>query len=212
MPDLFTKRLSELLGRHHMTFADLARRLEVAKSTAIEWREKVPRADHLVAIADCFGVSVDWLVGRPHAAPWSPQVRHLCDQLRSELTATTLPSANLEQRLAHAMQTCRLLFGREQSDFLVASVLGVTEAEVEPLYTAGAPWSDGMLLRFAEFTGIPVQWFLQGETRELCAVEAGEYLPAMMTLRAMGVSVSEFMRHFPVLVHVVEHVRRIGNT
>ena len=63
----FAARLSELRVSHDLTREDLAARLGVPAETVAAWErgEESPNADHLVALASFYGVTVDSLLKRP---------------------------------------------------------------------------------------------------------------------------------------------------
>ena len=63
----FAARISELRASHDMTQGDLAARLSVPEETVAAWErgEESPDADHLMAMATFFGVTVDSLLKRP---------------------------------------------------------------------------------------------------------------------------------------------------
>ena len=63
----FTARLHDLRASHNLTYEELAARLSVPEETVAAWEsgEDVPNADHLVALASFYGVTVDSLLNRP---------------------------------------------------------------------------------------------------------------------------------------------------
>lgn len=60
------ERLKELRKAHAMTQAALAERLELDKSTVAKYEasDVTPSSEILMKLADIFGVSVDYLLGR----------------------------------------------------------------------------------------------------------------------------------------------------
>lgn len=208
MSAIFTHRLAGLLDTHHMTYAELARRLSIAKTTTNEWREKVPRAEYLLAIAELFGVSVDWLMGRSNAPKWSPEVQSRCDQLRVLLSSQEQSDlATPAQRLADALTLWRSLDDQERSDWQMAVRLGVSQPELAQLRKGTAAVDDSVMAQFSQFTGIPVQWILTGESLQIAPTGLQEYIPAIMSLRATGVTGAELQDNLSVVIHMIEHVR-----
>ena len=63
----WTARLRDLRASHDLTGEELAARLGVKAETVAAWErgEEIPNADHLVALASFYGVSVDSLLRRP---------------------------------------------------------------------------------------------------------------------------------------------------
>lgn len=59
-------RIRELRLAHNLTQVEFANRLSVAKQTVSNWENDniQPSIDMLMKIADCFGVSTDYLLGR----------------------------------------------------------------------------------------------------------------------------------------------------
>lgn len=59
-------RIRELRRAHNLTQVEFANRLSVAKQTVSNWENDniQPSIDMLMKIADCFGVSTDYLLGR----------------------------------------------------------------------------------------------------------------------------------------------------
>ena len=60
-------RLNDLRVSHDLTVEDLAARLGVSADTIAAWEnaDEVPNADHLLALASLYGVTVDSLLHRP---------------------------------------------------------------------------------------------------------------------------------------------------
>lgn len=63
---MFRFRLEELRNEHHYSQAALARKIGVGQSTVGMWEngKNLPEVKKLLAIADLFDVSTDWLLGR----------------------------------------------------------------------------------------------------------------------------------------------------
>ena len=58
------EKIKELTKNRGMSMADLEEKLGFGKNTSYSWKKKMPGMDKLEAIADFFGVSIDYLVGR----------------------------------------------------------------------------------------------------------------------------------------------------
>lgn len=61
---MLINRLKELCDKHGETFASLERRMDFGNGTIRRWANTTPSADKLAKVADFFGVSVDYLMGR----------------------------------------------------------------------------------------------------------------------------------------------------
>ncbi|SMO54303.1 helix-turn-helix domain-containing protein [Melghirimyces algeriensis] len=62
----FSKRLIELRKQRGWTQQDLANKLKISRSTVANYEadRKIPREETLIAIANLFNVSIDYLLGR----------------------------------------------------------------------------------------------------------------------------------------------------
>ncbi|MBE6822840.1 MAG: helix-turn-helix transcriptional regulator [Ruminococcaceae bacterium] len=58
-------RISELLRKNNMTQADLARKTGISTGLISQWKNRAqnPSAEKLQKVAECFNVSVDYLLG-----------------------------------------------------------------------------------------------------------------------------------------------------
>ena len=63
---IFANRLKELMNFQSLSIAQLSQKINLPKSTINCWLLKIrsPQIDSLVAIADYFGVTTDYLLGR----------------------------------------------------------------------------------------------------------------------------------------------------
>lgn len=57
-------RIKELALSANITLPDLEKELGFGAGTISKWKTSVPSADKLAKVADYFGVSVDYLIGR----------------------------------------------------------------------------------------------------------------------------------------------------
>ncbi len=62
----FVERLKDLMLNKGFNIKKLAEYLKLPRTTVNSWllRKRTPRVDYLYTIADCLGVSIDYLVGR----------------------------------------------------------------------------------------------------------------------------------------------------
>lgn len=63
---IFANRLKELMNFQSLSIAQLSQKINIPKSTINCWLLKIrsPQIDSLVAIAEYFGVTTDYLLGR----------------------------------------------------------------------------------------------------------------------------------------------------
>lgn len=66
-PEAFVKRFSQLLEEDGRSVDVIADELDVDRSQVYRWKngERSPEGSNLAALADFFGVTMDWLWGRP---------------------------------------------------------------------------------------------------------------------------------------------------
>ncbi len=63
--DLFFKRYNQLLQENHLTNHALSKKLDFSPSDLKHWKEgTIPYLETIIKLADYFGVSIDYLVGR----------------------------------------------------------------------------------------------------------------------------------------------------
>jgi len=64
--NIFSERFKTLRNSSNVTMVNVAKALEITKQSVHQWdtAKTVPSADKLVELADYFGVSLDYLVGR----------------------------------------------------------------------------------------------------------------------------------------------------
>ena len=64
--NIFAQNFAILREKHNVTMVDVANALNIKKQSVHQWAKakNVPASDTLVALANYFNVSVDYLVGR----------------------------------------------------------------------------------------------------------------------------------------------------
>lgn len=58
------ERVSELAKKQHIGLKELATRLGLSESAIYQWRTSSPKSETLGKVADYFGVTTDYLLGR----------------------------------------------------------------------------------------------------------------------------------------------------
>lgn len=58
------ERVSELAKKQHIGLKELATRLGLSESAIYQWRTSSPKSETLAKVADYFGVTTDYLLGR----------------------------------------------------------------------------------------------------------------------------------------------------
>lgn len=77
----FPSTLRKLIDEHHTTMTELARTLGLSRQAVGQYADgsTQPNAEKLCAIADYFGVSTDFLLGRTDARTTDTSLRAVCD-------------------------------------------------------------------------------------------------------------------------------------
>lgn len=57
-------RIKELCKKRSISVSTLEERLNFPSNTIYQWKKRIPGTDKLSAVADYFGVSIDYLLGR----------------------------------------------------------------------------------------------------------------------------------------------------
>lgn len=105
---LLARRLREARHNAGLTLQEVARECGVAgKATVSRWEnEDAPRRPDdstLVRLADLYGVSIDFLLGRRHAEPESPALRAVRAEIRQRLPIETLRSLPVPERVRRVL-------------------------------------------------------------------------------------------------------------
>lgn len=80
------ERVTELAQKKGISVKKLEEELGLGRGSVHHWGESMPAADKLLKVADYFGVSVDYLLGR-EAAGQDPDRPDSYDEIRAELDA-----------------------------------------------------------------------------------------------------------------------------
>ena len=64
--DLFSTRIKQLRNERNLTMTDISNTLNIKMQSVQKWENKlnIPSADNIYALAELFGVSIDYLCGR----------------------------------------------------------------------------------------------------------------------------------------------------
>lgn len=78
MQQILAENIRKLLRRNKMSHAELARRLDVKQSSAGRYArgERTPSLEQIVAIAEIFNVSLDWLITGKDSSKGAPSEQH----------------------------------------------------------------------------------------------------------------------------------------
>lgn len=64
--EIFSDRLKDLMDARKLNIKDMSREINIPRSTINSWtlKKRSPRIDYLNILADFFGVTTDYLLGR----------------------------------------------------------------------------------------------------------------------------------------------------
>lgn len=78
------QRIKDLCESHNISLAQLERDTNIGSRSTFNWKKHSPSIDKVIAIADYFGVSLDYLTGREQASSViSKSERELLETYRS---------------------------------------------------------------------------------------------------------------------------------
>lgn len=79
------ERIQELAKNHGMSVRELGRKLDIGDTTIYKWRTQTPKIDVLEKVADYFGVTLDYLMGREkkNTIPTDDDLDDMIDHARS---------------------------------------------------------------------------------------------------------------------------------
>jgi transcriptional regulator with XRE-family HTH domain len=130
-------RIKELREKHRVTQEGLAKAVGTSATniSRLEAGEQAPRANLLMAIADYFGVSTDYLLGRgAKEGDLSPEMRELFERARAAHFVVELSDffdwlAAKRDKLAHEKEK----IPRQPDEELLALVPDLTEGEIKAI-------------------------------------------------------------------------------
>lgn len=148
-----------------LVLQDVADLFDTSRNVPSQWEggQREPSYDILLVLADYYGVTTDWLLGRERADKESPRVRHLKSQLRDylRLQQTTLPGTTPGERLRLAVD---FLSAQEPDMFRLerlARQLLISEEALGAMLSAEAMATPLVIQRFARHANLPELWFYQ---------------------------------------------------
>lgn len=159
----FGARCRELRLGFGLTLLQIGELCGYSKQAASQWEtdEREPAYDDLLKLADLFGVTTDYLLGRPGAQRDAPAILQakaaLAQYLR--LREPDLYGTTAATRLAivyrFLSETVPGHFARER----VANWLRLSTAELDRLIGNNAQATSITTSRFSELSGVPEDWF-----------------------------------------------------
>lgn len=158
------RQLREGLG---LVLQDVANLFGTSRNVPSQWEGglREPSYEHLLALADFYGVTADWLLGREGAEKDSPRVKLVKNQLHDylRLRESTLRGTTPGQRLKLAAE---FLMSQEPTTFslerMARQILISPEVFQQMLFDQAI--ATGLVVqRFAQLANLPELWFYQPE-------------------------------------------------
>ncbi|OFI46721.1 transcriptional regulator [Floricoccus penangensis] len=82
--DILLERIKELCKKRGITISALEDKLGIPSNTIYQWKKRVPKTERLQLVADYFGVSTDYLLGRDeNTAPTEEDLERMTDNAMS---------------------------------------------------------------------------------------------------------------------------------
>lgn len=161
------KRLRQLREGLGLVLQDVADLFGTSRNVPSQWEGglREPSYDTLLRLADFYGVTTDWLLGREGAEKDGPRVRDVKRQLREylRLRTPTLPRTAPDQRLKLAvdflMAQDPVMFSLER----LSRQLLVSEEAFRQVLVGGTMITGPLVQRFAQFANLPELWFYHPE-------------------------------------------------
>lgn len=92
-------RVKELADRKGMSIADVEEKVGMGKNAIYKWKKQKAATDKLELVADYFGVSVDYLLGRENLSPVSGVVVNEIAEFYRKVTSDMEMNESEEQEL-----------------------------------------------------------------------------------------------------------------
>ena len=158
-------RLRQLREAWGLVLQDVANLFGTNRNVPSQWEGglREPSYDHLLRLADFYGVTVDWLLGREGAEKDSPRVSLIKSQLHDylRLREATLRGTTPGNRVKVAIDFLVLqdpeLFTVER----VARQLVISSETLAQMLDDQVMTTPLVVQRFAQYTNLPEIWFYQ---------------------------------------------------
>lgn len=164
-PLVLGSRLRQLREGLGLVLQDVANLFGTNRNVPSQWEggQREPSYEHLLRLADFFGVTVDWLLGRDGAEKDSPRVKLVKSQLQDYLRLkepalrNTTPGQRLKLAVEFLAEQDPQMFSLER----VARQVLVSEDVLEQMLSERAMASPFVIQKFAQLANLPEVWFWQ---------------------------------------------------
>lgn len=156
------RQLREGLG---LVLQDVADLFATSRNVPSQWEggQREPAYDTLLLLADYYGVTTDWLLGREGAEKDSPRVKQVKSQLRDylRLREGALHGTTPGQRLKLAVEFLSTQDSKMFSLSRLARQVLISEEGLRQMLFSQAMATGPVIQRFAQFANLPELWFYQ---------------------------------------------------
>jgi len=158
-------RLRQLREGYGLVLQDVADLFATTRNVPSQWEggQREPSYEYLLHLADYYGVTIDWLLGREAAERDSPRVKQVKSQLGDylRLKEGTLRGTTPGQRLQLAVE---FLAAQDSAMFnleRIARQLLVSAETLREMLFGQMIATGPVVQRFAQFANLPELWFYQ---------------------------------------------------
>lgn len=172
---------------------DVADYLGTRRNVISQWEtgQREPSYHHLILLADFYGVTTDWLLGREGAEKDSPRIKKLKTllhdylRLKENVLRDTGPGYRLKLAVSYLRDHDPEMFHPAR----VAAQLLVSVGALQTFLDEAIPCPQVVIQRFAHFANLPELWFYQPQPR----LEDGlqKYREVLERLQADGIGPGE---------------------
>lgn len=158
------RQLREGLG---LVLQDVADLFETNRNVPSQWEtgQRVPSYSHLLRLADFYGVTVDWLLGRQGAERDSPRVKQMKSQLLDYLRLQEVSARSMTpgERLALTIGYLTRLDMDMFSTNRIAQQVLISPETLNEMIRGRIMATGPVIQRFAQLANLPEVWFYQPE-------------------------------------------------
>ncbi|HWI53537.1 MAG TPA: helix-turn-helix transcriptional regulator [Symbiobacteriaceae bacterium] len=158
-------RLRQLREGHGLVLQDVANLFGTSRNVPSQWEggQREPSYEHLVKLADFYGVTVDWLLGREGAEQDSARVRQIKSllhdylRMREASLVNTTPGERLRTAAEFLVSQDPTMFSLER----IAQQLLIMPETLRQMMFGQVMVTGPVVQRFAQFVNLAEVWFYQ---------------------------------------------------
>lgn len=156
-------RLRQLRESCGLVLQDVADLFGTSRNVPSQWEggQREPSYEHLIRLADFYGVTVDWLLGRDGAEKDSARVKQIKNQmhdylrLRGAALVNTTPGERLRTAVEFLASQDPAMFSLDR----IARQLLIEPEMLRKMMLGQAMVSGPVVQRFSQFVNLPELWF-----------------------------------------------------